>query len=387
MTEADLDASKWALGYRTRSRWKLNRIDSVQEAKGPGSEDCAEGMVRKPTRRRGVLDIAVRAVLPITLALGVESSAHAEGKWSFKLEPMYMDAYGHDQHVLTIHEIDLNATPRLDNKTALSLDTDADIAYRAEIQYRRGQWGLGADYFLYLTAQSGEDRTAAPSGAIDEVVFEVADRRFTSSNPNNVLFHGVLEDTDLEVWTADLYGIRTLSEASGGGLDLQLGLRVGDFDNDYHGVVGIQGAGGSLLDSSSNYGLMLGPLVALSGNIRLGRSYIEGYIGQSVLLGDAELSSMSREFTGAFTGTPTIVSQEVFRKEPSPDVAIPITEFRIKWTYELSQKISLGVGAHTSTWWDVPVPPGIIPIEDGDETLHENTIVFFGLLGGVKFTF
>lgn len=98
---------------------------------------------------------------------------------------------------------------------------------------------------------------------------------------------------------------------------------------------------------------------------------------------------MSREFTGTFTegSTPTIVSQEVFRKEPNPDVAIPIAEFRVKWTYGLTRWISLGVGAHTSTLWDVPVPPGVTLTEDGDEALHENTVIFFGLLGGLKFTF
>lgn len=96
-----------------------------------------------------------------------------------------------------------------------------------------------------------------------------------------------------------------------------------------------------------------------------------------------------RGFTGAFTveGTPAVVSQETFRKEPSPDVAIPITEFRIKWAYALSRKISPGVGAHTSTWWDVPVPPGVVPAQDGDDTLHEDTLVFFGLSGSLKFTF
>lgn len=108
-----------------------------------------------------------------------------------------------------------------------------------------------------------------------------------------------------------------------------------------------------------------------------------------LVLGDAELGSVSREFTGTFTegSTPTIVSQEVFRKEPNPDVAIPITEFRVKWTYELTRWISLGVGAHASTWWDVPVPPGVTPTEGGDQALHENTVIFFGLLGGLKFTF
>jgi hypothetical protein len=343
----------------------------------------------KLARRRRVFDLAVRPVLAVTVALGVGSASHAEeGKWSFKLEPMYMSAYGHDQHVLTIHEIDLDATPPRDDKTAVRIDTDDDFAYRGEVQYNRGQWGLGLDFFMFLTSQSAEDRAAAahgPSGPLDEVAFEVADRRFTSSDPSEVLFYGVLEDTDLEVWTLDLYAKRTLAEKPESGLQLLFGLRFGDFDNDYHAVVGIQDVGGALLDASSNYSRMMGPLVGLAGYVRRGRSSIEGYIGQSVLFGSAELTNVSREFTGPFGSTPSFSAQETFRSEQ--DVAIPITELRIRWTYGVTKKLSLGAGVDTSVWWDVPVPPGVIPIEGGGEALHENTIVFLGLLGSVKLAF
>jgi hypothetical protein len=342
-------------------------------------------------RRGGAFPIGVPTSLAIVLVVGISTPSFAqEGKWSFEFGAMSMDAYGHDQHVLTIHEIDLDATPRTDRKTAINLDTDAEIAYRTEFQYTRGKWGLGADFFLLLTSQSGENLTAAAgpsSGTLDEVIFEVADRSFTSSDPSQVLFYGVLEDTDLEAWTLDLYGIRTLSEVGENTLDLMLGVRFGDFDNDYRAVVGIEGVGGSRLDASSNYGRMTGPIVGLAGNIRHGRASLQGSIGQSVLFGSAELSTMSREFTGTFSGeTSSFFAQESFEKKQQ-DVAIPITEVRIKLGYKLTEFLSLGAGVHSSTWWDVPVPPGVTPIADGDEAFHENTIVFFGVLGSVKLTF
>jgi hypothetical protein len=200
---------------------------------------------------------------------------------------------------------------------------------------------------------------------------------------SEVLFYEVLEDTDLEAWTFDLYAMRTLSEKPGSSMRLQLGFRLGDFDNDYRAVVGIQNVGGSQLDASSNYPLLMGPLVGLAGELQRGRNSIEAYVGQSVLLGSVELDTMSREFTGAFGPMPTYVSQESFKREQ--DVAIPITEFRIRWICKVNELISLGAGVHTSAWWDVPVPPGVVPMENGDEALHEDTIVFFGLLGAVKF--
>ncbi|MGQ0836123.1 MAG: hypothetical protein ACT4O5_14625 [Gammaproteobacteria bacterium] len=42
------------------------------------------------------------------------------------------------------------------------------------------------------------------------------------------------------------------------------------------------------------------------------------------------------------------------------------------------------MSANKSVWWDVPVPPGVIPTAGGDEVFHENTILYFGLAIAVK---
>ncbi len=164
-----------------------------------------------------------------------------------------------------------------------------------------------------------------------------------------MLFYGVLEDTDLTAWTLDLYATRTLTEMPQASLTLLLGLRNADFDNDYRAVVGVQGTAGSRLDASSNYGRMMGPLLGLAATGSVGRHMFAGHLGQSVVFGDAELSSSSREFTGPFTETPSFFAQETFREER--DVAIPITELRFDWAYDLTDRWSLGVGAETSAWW------------------------------------
>ena len=350
-----------------------------------GSDASVERVKVNLARRRVAVDDAVRAILAITVALVAVGPAHAKGKWSLQLEPMFMDAYGHDQHVLTIHQLDLDSTPQTDDKTAVNLDTEAGTAYRFELQYNRGPWGWGFDFFWFNTGQGRPSRSAAASAPNNPVIFEVADRQFTSSDPSETLFYNVLEDTDLAVWTADLYALRTLAEKPDSSIRLQFGLRIGDFDNDYRAVVGIQDVAGRRLDASSNYGQMFGPLVGLAGDVRRGKNTIRGYLGQSLLIGDPELAGMSREFTGPFVEEAAFFTQESFFTQK--DVAIPITDFRIKWTYGISRWIALGIGANTSVWWDVSVPPGVIPIADGDEALHENTIVFFGVTGAVHLTF
>jgi len=138
-----------------------------------------------------------------------------------------------------------------------------------------------------------------------------------------------------------------------------MGLRNADFDNDYHGIAGIEAVNGSLIDASSNYDRMLGPLVGVIGEIQLGRSTLSGYIGQSVVFGSANLSRTISDFVGPASEAPTIVAQESFRRKQ--DVSIPITEFRITWLHPISRRFSLGVTANASIWSDVPVPPAIVP--------------------------
>ncbi|MGH8285400.1 MAG: hypothetical protein ACRETT_06500 [Steroidobacteraceae bacterium] len=326
-----------------------------------------------------------RNALLVLLTLGAAGTASAADEgWSLLLEPMFMDAYGHDQHVMTVHEVDLGATPPTDTQTPVTLDNESGPGYRFELQYARNEWALGLDFFWFNCTQGRPSRTAAasgPAGPIDQVVFETADRSVTSDVPSEVLQFNVLEDTDIAAWTVDLYALKPLSETPTRGLDLQFGLRNADFDNDYHSVAATQNVAGSFLDASSNYGRMIGPLLGLSGEVHFGRNTISGYLGQSVVFGTAELSHMTRDFTGPIDA-PAVVAVEIFRKEQ--DVAIPITEFRVNWLYPISRRASLGVSANTSIWWDVPVPPGVIPIADGNDVFHENTILYFGLAIAVK---
>jgi hypothetical protein len=299
---------------------------------------------------------------------------------------MLMDAYGHDPHILTVHEFGLGATPATDTKTPVTLDTDSGLAYRFELHYAREEWAFGLDFFWFGTSQGRPSRTAAadgPAGPINQIDYEVADRTFTSSDADEVLLFSVLEDTDLNAWTVDLYAIKALSETPQSGLQLQFGLRNADFDNDFHSLTALQDIAGTLIDASSNYSRMIGPLLGLSGNVQYGRNSFRGYIGQSVVFGTAELRHTTSDFTGPVSDAPSIVAVETFGKDQ--DVAIPITEFRLNWLYPISRHFSLGASANTSVWWDVPVPPGVAPAPEGDEIFHENTIVYFGLALAAKF--
>jgi hypothetical protein len=174
---------------------------------------------------------------------------------------------------------------------------------------------------------------------------------------------------------------------------IQLGLRNADFDNDYRAVVGIVDSGGRRIDASSNYGRLMGPLVGLVGEIDQGRGHFKWYIGQSLVFGEAELTHRARDFSGPLeTAVPiegeiaTAFADIGFRA--LQDVAIPITEFRLGWSYRLTRRLELGAGMNVSAWWDVPVPPGVVPSAAGGSTqLLENTIVYSGLSGTLEIAF
>jgi hypothetical protein len=345
------------------------------------STDTMEASMWDHQRYTRAFLITARVALFLVLA-AVASSAHAgDGKWSLRLEPIFMDVYGHDQHVLTIHEI----TSSSDTRSALSLEADVDLTIRGEIQYTWKQWGLGVDFLWFSAAQLAESHRAA-DGSIEEIVFAAPDRSFSSVDPGQLLFYEVLEDTDIAAWTVDLYAMRTLAEKPESGIQLQLGIRFADFDNDYRAVVGVEGTAGTRYDASSNYDLMIGPLVGVAGYVELGKSQIEGYLGQSVVLGQVELTSMMRDFTGSFSEEP----DPAFHVQESfsliQDVAIPITELRLSWTYRFSRYLAAGIGANASAWWDLPVPPGAIP-SAGSDALDESTLVFFGMLAAVEVRF
>ncbi|HEX9784089.1 MAG TPA: hypothetical protein VGA56_15325 [Opitutaceae bacterium] len=336
------------------------------------------------------LYFVVRVIAAATLAFGAATQAGAgssaptqNDKWSLRFEPIHMQARGHDQHVLTIHEIDPSS--QMDRSRAVTLDTEKNLAYRSGFRYSSGEWSWGVDFLWFDTSQSTPDITAAASGTSAEVVFEVPDRSFTSSSPGESLFYRVLEDTDMALWTLDFYGMKTLTETAESSLKLQIGVRFGDFDNDYRAAVGIEDAGGLRFDASSNYGRMTGLLIGLAGHLQHGRSSLDAHLGQSVLFGSAELTNMSREFTGPFSESATFVSEDTFSTER--DVAIPITELRVAWTYAVIKHVSVSLGVHSSVWWDVSVPPGVIPAQGGNRVLHENTIAFLGVSGAVVISF
>lgn len=320
----------------------------------------------------------VALIVAASVASGSSSPARAEDdRWSFRVGLSYVDVRGHDPQVLSV---DGPAS----GSRAHSLETESDIGRYLGARYRRGEkWAWGADFSWFTGAQDLSNRTAAADADGPPVAFEITDREFVSSGPAQVVFFRRLGDTDMNAWTFDVYASRRLWRGPRGGLQVLLGVRNADFDNDNHFVAGIEDAGGARIDASSNYDRMIGPLAGLELDREWGRSHFTLTLAQSVVQGDAELSVGQSDFIGPFVdGSEEIVDQRDSRQTES--VTIPITDLSVRWSYPASRRVSYGLGLGISRWSDVAVPPGVRPTGSLD-TLYESTITFYGLVASVAF--
>ncbi|HSM36564.1 MAG TPA: hypothetical protein VK837_09235 [Longimicrobiales bacterium] len=329
------------------------------------------------------LAVGLAAVLTVSPAPGGLAAQSTSQGWSVSVEPLRVDPRGHDQHVLTVGRQDVADPVR--SSAAVALDTRSGTAYRGALAYRRGHWSIGATFFWFTTSQATGDPTSAAPDASEVVVFEVADRQFTSSGPAEILFHRILEDTDVATWTLDVYGSRTVGETPTARVEVRGGLRLADFDNDYRALAGVEGVEGVRFDASSNYGRMAGPLVAATADWRRGDLSVSAGLGQAVVLGQAELTRILRDFDGPSTGQLTFTTADRF--EATQDIAVPISDARLSVVYRLLDNLALLASVQTSVWWDVAVPPGVLAAVGGDGPLLENTIVFTGVGGGIQVHF
>jgi hypothetical protein len=328
----------------------------------------------------------------VALALAVGWAGGAGGQqrgWTVELEPVLLQTLGNEPHVLTRGAA--TGAPPSAREEAVHLDADEALGYRAVILYDRGALGYGLDFLIYRTDQRIDPQVAAGGGGV-ESSFEVAGRRFVSNDPGEALYFQALEDTTTELWVLDLYLRRALAESAGGTLDVVLGLRNADFDNDVRAVAGSDPAGGVRIDASSNYGRMLGPLVGLAARLERGRHTLRGDLRQSAVLGEVELTRTLRDFTGPpgpFAGPPEEVPAGIAQERltTTRDIAVPMTDVRLAWSVRLTRRLSLGASLGATAWWDLAVPPGVEPGPGGEDRLRETTLVTYGLGASLGWAF
>jgi hypothetical protein len=326
----------------------------------------------------------IATALALVLAGGAADAAQAAATWSVEVAPVHVEVTGHDQHVLTARQAGGGAEQ-------VELETDAALGYRAHVLWDRASvWDYGLDFFIHRTDQGVGPLRVAAASAAERRDFEVPHRGFASTGPGQTLYFQTLEDTTVELWVADVYARRELVTRGGRSLALLVGLRNADFDNDYRAIAGLGDVGGVRIDASSNYSRMMGPVAGLSATLERGRHTWIGDLRQSVVFGDVELTRTLRDFAGP--PEPFAVGPEEVPPGPASErlsttdsITVPMTDLALAWRLRLGERWALGVSLGGTAWWDLAVPPGVVP--GRADALEETTLVTYALGATLRYTF
>ena len=406
--------------------------EEVTRTTGIDDRIKAKEMIKTPTKRAAPKEVAVAKDEDTKLEERKPPPAE-ETQWSVQIEPMWMDVEGNDIHVGDIFKYreEWVGSTLLYGTTykPIRLNMDDGIALRADVIYRKNQWGLGLSGWWFDTKASQSGRVTTPPEVLTAtgfIYYEYGVRMWdnTITPVDNELEPSLFSPVnywarnELGIWTVDLYGIRTLAEKEASSIDMTFGLKLGSLDIDREEgqkqrafVYDYYGAGFHLdnhitLESSSkaDYGMMGGPTIGLQGKAQYKQLGIEGFINQSLLIGRVRYSGIWTDVddiwvvTGPVGGPFTPFSQDAYLEgrfsfSKRETITLPVTEAKLKFLYDVIGNVSIGVGGFASIWWDAPVAPkwsipGAWTWDEGTGwRLQEDTLIFYGLTVALNYRF
>ena len=185
-------------------------------------------------------------------------------------------------------------------------------------------------------------------------------------------------DRESRIWSADLYGTRLLARGWMGDMSLLAGLKLGGVEAAIAGTLGEDSLAPGVARAASR-GTLIGPVLGISGGSQLGRHQFRALLQQSMLMGEAEVRYSEDTASGAGG----------LRLSEDREVSVPVSEFGVKYLYDVANNISLGLGAFASVWWDAPTAAGVYGGEPslGDALLTDDTLVSVGGMGSIEARF
>ncbi len=340
--------------------------------------------------------------------------SYAQEAWNLKLEPLYLEVSGADHNQANINTTIVNYSPSPYHYitqsfiTSQRFDLGGNVTFRGQLEYKPTDWGIGISGWWFDTSDS-INRTLNSSSTLTDYTkpYTLAHLNYTSTNfslsapPSN--FGSVLStsaQSQLGVWNLDLYGIKQLDEFEYGRVNLTFGAKLGAMDNKvteidnqgpiryaYKYNISIYSKHGTAANSA-NTDILAGPSLGIQGLGKYGGHRIEGLLNQSVLIGNVNRKTISSLYTFTsnqdyyFSGTRYSNYSSFTDLSDSETVVIPVTDVKIKYLYDVTENLSLGLGFFASVWWDAPK----IPAAQFNDREYK-TLVFYGGLASVDVRF
>ena len=340
--------------------------------------------------------------------------------WEIQLIPMWMWVKGFDEHMGDTF-IDVDTFDGEDFFThtrdfkPINLEMESNFPGRAELTYRKNQWGFGVSAWFFYTDDSisGVVRGSPTISNGTTTDFEPgivmwSDDFFSQDlvgldefDPSGFAPIRFFADGELDTFTFDLYGLRTLAEKPASRIDLLVGLKLGWLDMELNrgfSVAAIDLTGSCVSgfclftderrsETDSDF-LGIGPMVGFAGDATWKRFRFKAFITQSVLAGEADLDGVRRRAFRTFSTANSdgsgpfvqdFIDAEELKFDKEETVFVPVTEAEIKVKYEITENIALGLAGFASIWHDAPVPPRFDEDDDIWFLRGERTLVFMGV--------
>lgn len=347
--------------------------------------------------------------------------------WCLEIEPIWMDVYGNDVHVgdifkykqiFTVDEFGGWTVKYGIEYEPINLIMKNNLALRFALNYQKNQWGLNISGWGfrtgvwengYVTTPPMEYITGGYVGYIygirmwDHTLIPVVNELEVSK------FSPVKwwATNKLSVYTFDFLAINTLIKD----LDLMLGLKIGKLANErfesqtQHAYVNWGAPFYVICDnhitlestSKGDY-LLTGPTLGIQTKIKLGDNIgFNGFLKQAFLFGQGQSSGIWididdidwKNLAGELIYHDYYKGQFTFTKLER--IALPVTEFKLGFNFNLNKKMRLGLGIFGSIWWQAPVAPKwSVPgdwtcVEGTNWQCQKETLFFYGT--GLTFAF
>lgn len=271
--------------------------------------------------------------------------------------------------------------------TSQKFNMDGNVTFRGQLEYMPQDWGVGISGWWFNTSDSlNQNFNSSPQPSY-YYYSPVTSYSTVSYNSNNFSVSAPPSDSgstlitwansSLGVWNIDLYGIKTLGEFENGRVNMTFGAKFGSIDNkisetfnrspethSYSYGYSYSNSENGSATNSANANFLIGPSIGVQGLGKYGKHRLEGFLSQSVLLGNinrktiisrqSSYSSSYPSYYDSYNYSYSYSYNDSTNLSESETAVIPITEMKIKYLYDVTENLSLGLGFFTSAWVDTP---------------------------------
>lgn len=311
-----------------------------------------------------------------------------DSRLSLQLDAMYMGVKGLNSQDVSV--VENSPIFGIDNLSTNRQDTNvgARATFRGEATYKiNGLWRVGASGWFFDndktvggTVGNSEDPTIGS-------FIHMWNRNFrnyeSEGNPENIFS----VTNKLSMWNVDLFGTRNIVSGGKGSFDMNIGAKVAKPHHEEHRSFthpeGAVEADFLTSDHEANYSLLGGPLLGVQGKYKIcGPVSLEGFLNQSVLMGSVKEQGFFIDGEVLPDGTKVLEGGSIsFHKNQT--VAIPVTELKAKFVFDVTKNIAVDVGGFLSVFYDMPTAPQFI--NDGDEGDPRNATGWYSTVSTLSF--